>query len=53
MTTSGSQTISHFTITGGTWGGAEAAKLASSPDLAPWVALARVLLNTDEFITRE
>jgi hypothetical protein len=31
----------------------EAAKLAPSPELAPWVALARVLLNTDEFITRE
>lgn len=31
----------------------EAAKLASSSELAPWVALARVLLNTDEFITRE
>jgi hypothetical protein len=31
----------------------EAAKLASDHALAPWVALARVLFNTDEFITRE
>jgi hypothetical protein len=32
-----------------------AAKLAGSsdPELAAWTALARVLLNTDEFITRE
>lgn len=32
---------------------ADAAKLHSNPELAPWTALARVLLNTDEFITRE
>ncbi|MGH9660439.1 MAG: hypothetical protein ACRD96_17950, partial [Bryobacteraceae bacterium] len=32
----------------------EAAQLApSDPALAPWVAVARVLLNTDEFMTRE
>lgn len=31
----------------------EAAKLAGDAALAPWVALARVLINTDEFITRE
>jgi len=32
---------------------AEAAKLSADPALAPWTALARVLINTDEFITRE
>jgi len=31
----------------------DAGKLAADPLLAPWTALARVLLNTDEFITRE
>ena len=32
----------------------EAKQLApSDPALAPWVAIARVLLNTDEFMTRE
>ncbi len=31
----------------------EAAKLSPDPALAPWTALARVLINTDEFITRE
>ncbi len=31
----------------------DAAKLASDPLLAPWTAIARVLINTDEFITRE
>ncbi|MFN0106656.1 MAG: PSD1 and planctomycete cytochrome C domain-containing protein [Bryobacteraceae bacterium] len=31
----------------------DAAKLAADPALAPWTALARVLINTDEFITRE
>lgn len=31
----------------------DAGKLAARPELAPWTALARVLINTDEFITRE
>jgi len=31
----------------------DAAKLAADPALAPWTAIARVLINTDEFITRE
>ena len=31
----------------------DASKLAPTPELASWTALARVLLNTDEFITRE
>ena len=31
----------------------DAGKLAADPALAPWTAIARVLINTDEFITRE
>ena len=31
----------------------EAKKIAATPDLAAWTALSRVLLNLDEFITRE
>jgi hypothetical protein len=36
-----------------TGGGKKAAAAASSSDLAAWVATTRILLNTDEFITRE
>ena len=31
----------------------DARKIAATPDLAAWTALSRVLLNLDEFITRE
>jgi hypothetical protein len=31
----------------------EAKKLGGSPDVAAWTTVVRVLLNTDEFITRD
>jgi hypothetical protein len=32
---------------------ADAKKVAATPELAAWTAVSRVLLNLDEFITRE